>query len=361
MPKKPTKPTSPKRPAPSKPAAHARKAAKPAKSARPILKKETPTRHAPAPTRAAKPAPAPKAAAKPATKPAPAKAAPPPAKAAVPPPKPAPAPAKAAPAKAAPDKRAEPAPTPRLKIDAKLAKSSADKPAKRVRPAAPIAFSLEEALEVAKANAKRSEDGLAASNHGPSTKVNALAAAPVPQEQRVLASASLADILGYNPEAGLRDAEEKRVPEKFSRYYKLLVDLRDHVTEGLSRHAEDTLMKSAKEDSGDLSGYSQHMADAGTDTFDRDFALSLVANEQEALFEIEEAIKRIHAGTYGTCELTGKPIARERLLAVPFARFSVEAQADMERTRRMRNLRGGLLAEGEEEDGAGGGEEDADT
>ena len=81
-----------------------------------------------------------------------------------------------------------------------------------------------------------------------------------------------------------------------------------------------------RRDAGDLSAYGQHMADAGTDTFDRDFALSMVASEQEALSEIDAAIKRIHDGTYGVCEITQKPIDKERLLAVPFTRYSAEAQ-----------------------------------
>jgi RNA polymerase-binding transcription factor DksA len=93
------------------------------------------------------------------------------------------------------------------------------------------------------------------------------------------------------------------------------------------------------------------MADAGTDTFDRDFALSLVSNEQEALSEIEAAIKRVHAGTYGICEATQKPIARERLLAVPFTRYSAEAKKQVERHSHRSIERGGLFGDGTEEDG----------
>ncbi|MGA3008145.1 MAG: TraR/DksA C4-type zinc finger protein [Opitutaceae bacterium] len=91
------------------------------------------------------------------------------------------------------------------------------------------------------------------------------------------------------------------------------------------------------------------MADAGTDTFDRDFALSMVANEQEALSEIEAAIQRIHAGTYGICEVTGKPISKERLIAVPFTRYSAEAQKDIEKNRYRARTQAGLFGElGEE-------------
>jgi RNA polymerase-binding transcription factor DksA len=104
------------------------------------------------------------------------------------------------------------------------------------------------------------------------------------------------------------------------------------------------------------------MADAGTDTFDRDFALSLVSNEQEALTEIELAIKRIKDGTYGICEITAKPIAKERLSAVPFTRYSAEAQKDIERNRMRKSSSAGLFGElGEDgakiEDSGGGDDE----
>ncbi len=88
------------------------------------------------------------------------------------------------------------------------------------------------------------------------------------------------------------------------------------------------------------------MADAGTDTFDRDFALSLVSSEQEALSEIEAAIKRIRDGTYGICEITAKPISKERLLAVPFTRYSAEAQKQIERNRHHSRTQAGLFGEG---------------
>src|SRR5206468_4518133 len=77
--------------------------------------------------------------------------------------------------------------------------------------------------------------------------------------------------------------------------------------------------------------YSMHMADAGTDEFDRDFALSMMSSEQNALYEIEEAINRIRDGTYGICELTGKRIEPQRLEAIPWTRFSAEAEKQLEK------------------------------
>ncbi len=74
-----------------------------------------------------------------------------------------------------------------------------------------------------------------------------------------------------------------------------------------------------------------HMADAGTDSYDRDVALSMLSHEQDAIYEIEQALNRIRNGTYGICELTGKRIARGRLAAIPWTRFSVAAERALER------------------------------
>lgn len=162
-----------------------------------------------------------------------------------------------------------------------------------------------------------------------------------PVEKRVLAAASLADILGFNPGEKKKKSElcEDEVPTKWKKYYKLLLELRAHVSDELSLHTSETLKHSSRDDSGDLSNYGSHQADAGTDTFDRDFALSLVSNEQDALNEIEEAILRIKEGSYGVCEVTGKQIPAARLTAVPFARYSVEGQSEHEKNQRRKNNR----------------------
>jgi DnaK suppressor protein len=229
------------------------------------------------------------------------------------------------------------------------------------RKAAPkaIAFSLDEVREIAKKNEKQVESSAKNGKNGKpgaATKPTSLTTdLAKPHKPHHVKTASLADILGFNPARGKKApaamVDEAEVPEKFRRYYRLLLELRHHVLVQLGEHTEETLLKSAKDDSGDLSGYGQHMADAGTDTFDRDFALSLVSNEQEALSEIEAAIKRIHAGTYGICETTQKPIAKERLLAVPFTRYSTEAKKEVERHSHRSVERGGLFGDGAEEEG----------
>lgn len=274
-------------------------------------------------------------------------------------------------AKSAPAKAAFPAPTPAkakgkpAPVDAADAKLSPDelrkqlvaKAKSRAKAQRAVAFTLDDVRgELAKARPSRKEgtgdtktekNGKGAPTNGPRVITE------VKPTHRRFGAASLADILGYNPVAQEKPVdEEASIDKKFIRFYKLLVQLRDHVKSGLALHADETLKRSSRDDAGDLSGYGQHMADAGTDAFDRDFALSLVSSEQEALFEIEEAIKRIKKGTYGNCELTGKPINKDRLLAVPFARYSVESQAEMEKTRRRSSQHGGLFGDAAGEEGA---------
>ena len=79
-----------------------------------------------------------------------------------------------------------------------------------------------------------------------------------------------------------------------------------------------------------LEPHSMHLADSGTDEFDHELALANVSSGQDVLFEIEEALKRIGNGTYGVCEATGEPIDPERLRAIPWARYTTEAEARLE-------------------------------
>ena len=168
-----------------------------------------------------------------------------------------------------------------------------------------------------------------------------------PVEKRVLGAASLADILGFNPaeKKKVTALEDESIPKKWKKYYKLLLDLRQHVSDELDLHTSDTLQHASRDE-----GDRKLESDAGTDAFDRDFALSLVSNEQEALNEVEEAILRIKAGTYGVCEVTGTTISKERLAAVPFARYSIEGQAAFEKNQRRRIERnaGGLFSDSDD-------------
>ena len=274
-----------------------------------------------------------------------------------------PAPSRSAAVKAAPNGKAAKSSPPMEKPSKKTALR--DSILKRKAAIKPIAFSLDEVRAIAKTVTTKTASPFPAKAGGKNANKQITPGGDKTKPQHVKA-ASLADILGFNPKRGKPAPEamsDKDVPEKFKRYFKLLVDLRTHLTEGIERHSEETLKRSAKDDAGDLSAYGQHMADAGTDTFDRDFALSMVASEQEALSEIDAAIKRIHDGTYGICEITQKPIAKERLLAVPFTRYSAEAQKDLERNRHRSRTHAGLFGELGEEGGGkmmdedGGGED----
>ncbi len=228
----------------------------------------------------------------------------------------------------------------------------------------PIVFTLEDVRKIVKEHTQQStaEDKASSKNNTispahrtpKSTKLSSKTQIP-PQlskqtePARSLGAASILDILGFNPKEkntipSFTDVSD-RIPKKFMKYYNLLVELRKHVLQELNLHTEQTLKISSKDDSGNISSYSQHIADEGTDTFDRDFALSLVSSEQEALNEIEDAIQRMLEGSYGICEITGEKIAPERLDAVPFTRFSLEGQIQFEKTHKRPIQRGGVFSE----------------
>ena len=146
--------------------------------------------------------------------------------------------------------------------------------------------------------------------------------------------ATAAAILGH-PMVKAQANKAVRIKPQWAKYYSRLLELREQLTRQM-----DGL---AKESAQELPGYSLHMADSGTDNFDRDFALSLLSADQDAVYEIEEALKRIEKNTYGVCELTGKVIPQTRLEAIPWTRFTVQAQAQLERDGALRQRRLGAL------------------
>ena len=133
-----------------------------------------------------------------------------------------------------------------------------------------------------------------------------------------------------------------------------LLDLRDDLVDAVSGMARDTI-RNAPEGS-EASGSGQHQGDAGSDAYDRDFALSVLAKEQDALYEIEQALRRIQSGAYGICEMSSRKIPQTRLEAIPFARLTVECQAQWEKEYGNRRFRpsnevgfsGGKYAEDED-------------
>ena len=119
----------------------------------------------------------------------------------------------------------------------------------------------------------------------------------------------------------------KRMSRSELKVYKaLLLKEREKVGGELSHIAENTLNKSAREASGDLSGYSYHMADTASDDYERDFSLGRATDEQKAMYAIDEALKRIEDRTYGSCSQCGKSIPKTRLKAIPFADLCIECK-----------------------------------
>jgi DnaK suppressor protein len=130
---------------------------------------------------------------------------------------------------------------------------------------------------------------------------------------------------------------EKRLDPFIRKQKEKLLQLRDAMVDSMAGVAEGTLRSRAE--GSEASAFGMHQADAGSDAYDRDFALSLLSQEQDALYEIDEALKRIELGTYGICEMSGKPIPRARLEAIPFARFTVECQSQLEKQSRASRVR----------------------
>ncbi len=119
----------------------------------------------------------------------------------------------------------------------------------------------------------------------------------------------------------------KRMDKKSLKKFKtMLLGERNRAGGDLSHITENTLNKSARDASGDLSGYSYHMADQASDDYERDFSLARATDEQKRLYFIDEAIKRIDDGTYGSCLQCGKAIAKKRLQAMPYTELCIECQ-----------------------------------
>ena len=130
---------------------------------------------------------------------------------------------------------------------------------------------------------------------------------------------------------------EKRLDPFIRKQKEKLLQLRDAMVDSMAGVAQGTLRSRAE--GSEASAFGMHQADAGSDAYDRDFALSLLSQEQDALYEIDEALKRIELGTYGKCEMSGKPIPRARLEAIPFARFTVECQSQLEKQSKASRVR----------------------
>jgi RNA polymerase-binding transcription factor DksA len=113
------------------------------------------------------------------------------------------------------------------------------------------------------------------------------------------------------------------IPARWARYYQHLQTLHEQILGNSRRNAEAALQP--------LESHSMDMADSATDEFDHNLALGLLSHQQDALQEIRCALRRIHEGRYGICEESGRPIAEERLEALPWTRYTREAAEKLER------------------------------
>ena len=173
-----------------------------------------------------------------------------------------------------------------------------------------------------------------------------------PKANLLSAESPAAVLLGLNH-------REKKLDPFIRKQKQKLLQLRDAVVDSMAGVAQGTLRSRAE--GSEASAFGMHQADAGSDAYDRDFALSLLSQEQDALYEIDEALKRIELGTYGKCEMSGKSIPHARLEAIPFARFTVECQSQLEKQSKAARVRASVtsLFGLTEEEGAESEEEEA--
>ncbi len=122
-------------------------------------------------------------------------------------------------------------------------------------------------------------------------------------------------------------------------FKQTLLQKRREILVNVNEFEDEALKKSRLDASGDLSSMPIHMADIGTDNYEQEFALGLMDSERKLLRKIDGALLRIEKKTYGSCEGPGKPIAKARLEAKPWARHCVE---------HARMLEQGLVGEQEE-------------
>jgi len=124
----------------------------------------------------------------------------------------------------------------------------------------------------------------------------------------------------------------KKLSKKELKVYKeKLLNLRDEVVAKMKEISNETLMKSQRDISGEISSYSFHLADMASDSYERDFNLGLVSQGRDLLSEIDDALRSIEENKYGICKACNKPIAKVRLNAIPYVKFCKKCQEKIEK------------------------------
>lgn len=232
------------------------------------------------------------------------------------------------------------------KKPAKAAKAAASKPpAKKAKPAAKKPVVVKKKVLANKAPAKKAASKAvapkakpaAAKKTKPAASKPVAKSAPKPKAKPAAAKASHSNHVSMfqPPVKAVNRIATKLTPFLEKQRERLLI-LKDTLLDSMNGVARDSLRSQT---GGDASAFGMHQADAGSDAYDRDFALSLLSQEQDSLYEIDQALKRIDDGTYGVCEVSGKQIMKARLEALPFTRYTVECQAEIEKRNRYQRNR----------------------
>ncbi|MEA1951048.1 MAG: TraR/DksA family transcriptional regulator [Planctomycetota bacterium] len=116
----------------------------------------------------------------------------------------------------------------------------------------------------------------------------------------------------------------------FKAYKERLLILRSRLRGDVNNMADAALKKNRSETNGDLSSMPIHMADIGSDNFEQEFTLSLMASDEDMLGRIEVSLERLEDGTYGQCEECGARIPKTRLNAIPYATLCIKCASDLE-------------------------------
>ena len=149
-------------------------------------------------------------------------------------------------------------------------------------------------------------------------------------------TASIINLAGHRHSPGATvasKAAKARRLDSFARSQKnKLLGLRDAAVDSIAGVSKSHLRPRAE--GVEAPAFVGDRADAGSDASECDLALNLLSQEHDALREIDQALLRIETGAYGTCEISGKPIPRARLEAIPFARHTVECQSQIENQRK---------------------------
>jgi len=140
---------------------------------------------------------------------------------------------------------------------------------------------------------------------------------------------------------GKKDTNKNKLSRAEVNEFKvMLLEKRNELLGNVNSMESETLRR----DRSDLSNMPIHMADLGTDNYEIENIIGLMDSERKILLEIDAALGRIEDGTYGICEGGSEQIPKQRLAAIPWARYCVNCATSLEK---------GLLARKKKDDNYG--------